>query len=107
MTLGLEQTPTHEKTRTARPFPRRLGNDDSPNVEAPAPPWLRPRAAHQAYLQRLAPDRRRLALPGSSASAQRRVGQGGMGRFFNQPPRSDLHLDSSRRQAPPTGGLQL
>src|SRR5260370_40875405 len=72
---------SHAEIRTARPFPRRLGDDDSPNVEAPAPARLRPRPAHQAYLQRLASNRRRLALPGSSAASQGRFGEGRIGRF--------------------------
>src|SRR5215472_3392344 len=97
----------NEKPRAAGSVSRRFRNDDSPHVEAPASPWLRPRATNQTNLKRFAADRRRIALPSSAAPSQSRACEGRMGHLLHKPACPDLPGDGGRRKAFRARGIEV
>src|SRR5258706_5243711 len=58
---SLERSLNRENARATRSVSGCAGDDDSPNVKATAAAWVCPGAAHQANIERFAPDRRRVA----------------------------------------------
>src|SRR5690348_5625602 len=99
--------PRDDEKRTARLVSRRAGDDGAAFAEAPADARLRSGATDQAQLERFAASGRRLALPRPAAAPQRRTGEGGMGRFGDEPARANLQIDAGGSEPFAARSLQL